>query len=229
MRDLDLSTRAESTRPVQPRAVQFDLRQIKAHFDISLESIEKQYRVSDELIIHEQVDEGKNILRSQLVFVEGILDFYIHEVSKYALFQMFAGNWRHSERYNNFQVTMKQVEEAIQSSERKDWFFDYLNDRFCRDVFLGAETMKDQLNLIGIPFNDVMAIAFPMTTVNESAKEGRRVVQSLFDRRNAIAHQLDRSHESAKQSDITKEYVEECVSNVKKIADAIYQVAVEKG
>ena len=33
----------------------------------------------------------KMILRSQVVLAEGLLDFYIHELSKFCMFQMFAG------------------------------------------------------------------------------------------------------------------------------------------
>ena len=47
---------------------------------------------------------------------------------------------------------MGKVEEALSAAESKDWFFSYLNDRFSRDVFLSQESMREQLNLIGIEF-----------------------------------------------------------------------------
>ena len=52
---------------------------------------------------------------------------------------------------------------------------------------------------------------------NESMKEGNRFVQSLFKRRNAIAHQNDRSHDSGIQDDIEKLYVVDNIETVKKI------------
>lgn len=55
------------------------------------------------------------------------------------------------------------------------------------------------------------------------------MVQDLFKRRNAIAHQLDRDHASAEQTDITKEFVEERASEVVAIVEAIHKIAVEKG
>lgn len=55
------------------------------------------------------------------------------------------------------------------------------------------------------------------------------MVQELFKRRNAIAHQLDRDHASAEQTDITKEFVEARVAEVVAIVEAIHKIAVEKG
>lgn len=230
-RDLGLNERIENVREQRHVAtpVHFDLEQIKKHFDESLESIKKQYLISDQLAMEGKSDESKNILRSQIVFAEGILDFYIHEMSKYALYRMFTGEWPHSAKYANLFVPMEQVEKAIQSVESKEWFFEFLNQRFARDVFLSAEVMKDQLNLIGIPFVDVMKRAFPMGKESESVTKGKGVVENLFARRNAIAHQIDRSHASAEQNDITKEYVENRLDEIQKIVGAIQEMAKEKG
>ena len=89
--------------------------------------------------------------------------------------------------------------------------------------------MKDQLNLIGVGFGPVMEIAFPKGTVNESHAYGKEIVQKLFERRNAIAHQVDRSHASAEQNDIDKTYVEQCIADVEAIVTAIQQRSVLLG
>ena len=89
--------------------------------------------------------------------------------------------------------------------------------------------MRKQLNLIGVGYGDVMHEAFQKDTINESQKHGDEVVQSLFRRRNAIAHQLDRDHASAEQTDISKAFVEERVLEVVAIVEAIHKKAVEKG
>lgn len=89
--------------------------------------------------------------------------------------------------------------------------------------------MRDQLNLIGIGYGPVMHDAFQKDTINESQKYGTRVIQMLFQRRNAIAHQLDRDHASAEQTDISKKYVEDRVAEVVSIVEAIHKKAVEKG
>ena len=50
----------------------------------------------------------------------------------------------------------------------------------------------------------------------------------MFQRRNEIAHQNDRSHASAQQNDITKEFVEDYISKIELIMNAIQDIAAEK-
>ena len=229
-RNLELSARVEDVRdPLPSRVVHFDLVQIKSHFDESLLSIKKQFDIADELLANGKAEEAKTIWRSQIVFVEGILDFYIHEISKYALYKMFTGNWPPSDQYKSLRIPMKEVESALQSGESKEWFFDFLNSLFARDVFLSAESMKDQLNLVGIGFGPVMCKAFPKRTANESHRYGRSVVNALFTRRNEIAHQIDRNHASAVQNNIDKTFVEEKLQEVESIVSAIQLIAEENG
>ncbi len=166
-------------------------------------------------------------MRSQVVLSEGLLDFYIHEMSKYCLFRMLTEEWESSEKYATFMVPMGKVKEAL-SSNSKDWFFSYLNDRFERDVFLSKKSMKEQLNLIGIGFSNVMDRAFPQSKGKKSEDTGAQIVADLFERRNAIAHQNDRDHCTSKQNDITKEYVKDYISKVESIVNAIHALAEEK-
>lgn len=230
-RNLSLTPRAEEIREVRPIAppVQFSLAEIKQHFDESLNGVKSQYAVADSLLADGNEAGCKTIWRSQIVLAEGLLDFYIHEMSKFCLFRMFTGQWDKTDKYSVFQVPMSRVEEAISAAESRDWFFDYLNSRFSRDVFLSVESMRDQLNLIGIGFVPVLVKAFPKPKDEESKKYGTQVVKDLFQRRNDIAHQNDRSHASAEQTDITKEYVEDYIEKIEKLVGAIQTIAVEKG
>ena len=119
-RDLSLTPRKEGLRDAKPAAIptQFSLSEIKQHFEDSLDAITKQYMVADSL-------NDKMIWRSQVVLAEGLLDFYIHEMSKYCLFRMFTGAWEASAKYASFMVPMKKVEEVLSAAESKDWFFSY--------------------------------------------------------------------------------------------------------
>lgn len=227
-RDLSLSPRVEEKRELKviELPVQFSLKEIKAHFEESLNEVKAQYPVADLLNKNGNENDGKTIWRSQVVLAEGLLDFFIHEMSKFCLSKMFTGQWSKSEKYYRFMVPMSKVENAINTVNSKDWFFDYLNDRFSRDVFLSHESMKDQLNLIGIDFSKTMERAFSKES-KDPLKYGKQVVIDLFQRRNNIAHQNDRSHASAKKQDITKEFVEKYITNIELIVNAIYDIAIE--
>lgn len=228
-RNLSLTQRSESIReqrPVMP-PVHFTLDEIKSHFDDSLDSIKNQYLVADSLLESGNIEGCKTIWRSQIVLAEGLLDFYIHEISKYCLYWMFEGQLSKTEKYNSLLIPMSKVEKGISAIESKEWFFEYLNDRFCKDVFLSGESMKDQLNLIGVTFEKVMYKAFPSDTINDSQKIGKQIVKELFQRRNEIAHQNDRSHYTAEQNDIDKEFVEKYIDNIVSIVCSIHDIAVE--
>ena len=123
---------------------------------------------------------------------------------------------------------MSVVETAFVNGESKKCFFDYLNECFSRQVFLAAESMRDQLNLIGIGFGEAMRKAFVKSTTNESQQYGAKIVEELYKRRNLIAHQNDRDHASAQQNTITKEFVEEAAKNIVAIVNAIHSIAQEK-
>lgn len=49
----------------------------------------------------------------------------------------------------------------------------------------------------------------------------------MFKRRNAIAHQNDRSHDSGIQDDIDKSYVVDNIETVKRIAHEIFSIAMQ--
>lgn len=226
-RDISLTPRAENTReaaPVSP-PVQFSLPEIKQHFIDSMATIKAQYDVATSLELNGNIEACKTVWRSQVVLAEGLLDFYIHEVSKYCLFRMFSGQWDKSEKYKSIKIPMDKVEEAMAAIESNDWFFAYLNDRFSRDVFLSCESMKDQLNLIGVEFKTVLVKAFPKDNEGISVAYGKDVIQKLFQRRNEIAHQNDRSHANAEQTDISKNFVENYIGDIESIVNSIHEIA----
>ena len=149
VRDLTLTPRVEDIRDKQPgvSVIEFDLAQIKERFDNNLDSIRKQFDIAESLKAEGKIEECETVWRSQVVFLESALDFYIHEVSKYGMLNIFSGNWEKTEKYNNYQVPMKYVEEGFKNPESKAWLLQYLNERFSTEVYLSADSMKNQLNL----------------------------------------------------------------------------------
>ena len=229
-RDLSLTPRAEAVRDARPVVVpvHFSLNDILNHFKESMCNIKAQFSIADSLLDNENELGCKMIWRSQVVLAESLLDFFIHEMSKYCLFRMYTGQWEKTSKYENFMLPMSIVENAINSINSDEWFFEYLNMRFSRDVYLSAECMKDQLNMLGIGFVPVVVEAFPRDKEDTSKKDGTEIIQELFQRRNEIVHQNDRSHSTAEQSDISKEYVVDYLDKVEHIVYAIWNIAIKK-
>ena len=124
-RKLNLSPRAENVRDplIVKIPVQFDLPEIKEHFDESLNAIRKQFDVAEYLISVEKLKESENIYRSQIVFLESILDFFMHEITKFGLYRIFINEWPSTDKFNNLEIPMSEVTKAITDTESTEWFF----------------------------------------------------------------------------------------------------------
>lgn len=222
-RNLSLATRNEETREKQTleTVIEFSLLDIKKRFDETIADIESKFELYDSLLTAGNESSAKGILRSQIVFLESALDFYLHEISKYGFVNIFKGTWNKTERYNNFTIPMKSIEFGLKNPESSRWLIEYLNSRFSLEVYLSKESMKDQLNMLGLNFEPVINKAFP-------GRDGKKIISNLFERRNQIAHQSDRKHANAEQNDITKEYVVDCIKDVKILVETIQDEAIQK-
>lgn len=223
-RNLSLTPRAEDTRDVQPvNVVNFELADIKDHYDQSIAAIENQFEVASSLGASGKTDDQKNIYRSQIVFLESAFDFYLHELTKYGLRKILVGDWPQTEKYKNLKVPMKHVERGLNDPSAIEWFVEYINEAYSRDVMTSYVYLVDQMNLLGISFVDILKRLFP------EMKKPQKVIIDLYDRRNQIAHQTDRAHADATQADISEEFVKERIQEVNSIVSALQQAALQKG
>ena len=160
-RNLDLMIRNEDTREkFHTEVVRFELDQIMQHFTESIQAIYTQFEVADELIAYGKIKEGENIWRAQIIFLTSAFDFYMHELTKYGLCEIYDENWERTEKYSNLQVGMKTIEIALKSGEDIDWFLEYINDYYKAITMVSYESVKDQLNLLGIDLKKVADRAF---------------------------------------------------------------------
>ena len=128
-RNLDLVARNEETRDkFHTEVIRFELDQILQHFVEAIQSTNAQFDVADGLVEYGKVIEGENIWRAQIVFLASALDFYMHELTKYGLCEIYNENWDRTDKYENLQVNMKVIEVALKSGEDIDWFLEYINN-----------------------------------------------------------------------------------------------------
>lgn len=228
-RNLNLSPRTEKVRePLVKSAVQFELSEIKEHFDESLNTIRKNFELAEYLISVGRMEESENIYRSQIVFLESILDFFMHEITKFGLYRIFINEWDITEKFNNLEIPMSKVKRALTNTESTEWFFDYINYKYSSEVMQDWSVIRDQLNLIGIEWSSVCKQCNPEKVEKESITCEKNKLKELYKRRNEIAHQNDRRHTDAKQQEISRSYVEEKIDFVDKFVNAIYDIACKK-
>ncbi len=222
-RNLDLVTRKEDTRnKFHTDVIRFELDQILQHFVDAIKNINAQFSVADELIESGKVIEGENIWRAQIIFLASAFDFYMHELTKYGLCEIYNENWGRTDKYENLQVNMKVIEVALKSGEDIDWFLEYINNYYRAITMVSYESVKDQLNLLGIDLAYIADGAFYQRGGTENTKDKfKRRLNELFNRRNIIAHQSDRAHTDAQVNIITKKIVQDFICDVEKIVESI--------
>lgn len=229
-RNLKLKPRLENIREKKTsQVVVFPLDEIKRHFDENMGYIEQQYEVAQMLIADDKFEDGENVWRSQIIFLDSALDFYLHELTKYGLWKIFKGDWPKTEKYNNLKVKMPFLEKAIENVDDKSWFNDYVNNEFSSVSMMSYDVVKDQMNLLGVNVSEIADKAFYFRGAEEKTVDKlKRRINELYGRRNLIAHQSDRKAHNAEREKITQADVEAFVGDIKKIVDAIHSVAIDK-
>ena len=188
---------------------QFNLNEIINHFQNGIDSIENQFNIADYLTSNNKIEEAQNIYRSQIVFLESILDFYMHELVKYVLFQIFTNKWDRTEKYLNIEIPINHLNKHFNNLTDNKWFFDFITEKWSREVIQSFEVIKYNLNLIGIPWDDIYK------NLKRNNFDLKEFLKDLYKRRNKIAHQNDRDHENAIKQDISKDFVLEKITYLK--------------
>lgn len=185
--------------------------------------------MADDLWNSGKKEEAENIWRAQIIFLASAFDFYMHELTKYGLCQIYEEQWDRTEKYENIQVKMKDVEEALKSGEEIDWFLEYINSYYQGMTMVSFDAVKEQCNLLGMKVPEIADKAFYKRGADEKTKEKlKRRLNELFNRRNIIAHQTDRTHEDAQRLEITKEIAAGFIEDVEQIVQAMEEEAETK-
>lgn len=222
-RNLELTQRSIGNRDRRHnRTIQFELSAIAERFVSNLQSIKSQFNLAEQLKA-EGNSQYKDILRSQIVFLDSAFDFFMHEVTKYGMVQIFQGVWKKTERYNNFTIRLGDISDVLQNPEQENWFLDIVNDSYAEDTFMSSEAVIGQLNLIGVKWQSVADRAFYEQGSKIPTKDKfKNILNSLFKRRNQIAHQADCLHETGVKIEIEREDVEAYITDIEKIVTAIF-------
>lgn len=232
-RNLDLMPRQEETREKISSAsniVKFQLGEIEEHFDENLQYIQSQFDIADELLQSAREEEARNIWSSQIVFLESAFDFYLHELTKFGLSEMFAGNWDKTEKYNNLSVRMSIVDKALNAREDTEWFLEFVNGFYRELTLVSYKSVKDQMNLLGLELQEVAdAVFYEMGSNIKTKDKLENCLEGLYHKRNVIAHQSGRRHSDAQREEITKDMVEKYIEEVEKIVRKIQELARQKG
>ena len=119
-------------------------------------------------------------------------------------------------------VDMGTLSKTLGNAEDAGWFLEYINQYYRKDTFTSYESVKDQLNLLGLDIKTVAKTVFYQHGATEKPNDKlKRRLNELFARRNIIAHQSNRRHEDAVEYAINDTIVRDFVTDISKIVAAI--------
>lgn len=148
MRTGNLSVTARTQRQREPNSIiviKFDLDEIKQHFDENLRLIKEQFSIIEQFSVENDAEKIRTIYQSQIILLESAFDFYLHELTKYGLSEMFVGNWEKTKKYNNISVKMSIVEEALGNRNEHEWFLKFINESYKSVTIMSFSSVKDHL------------------------------------------------------------------------------------
>ena len=199
-----------------PRIV-FDLQPILDRFNSNIADIRSHFQTSDDLLALQPPKQtaAEDIWRSQIVFLDSALDFYIHEIVKYGIIKMFNGDWTESNDYKKMKVRLGFAVDLAQNPNSASKLLEEIDEMNKYSCFMGAKKLKEQLVFIDVNYS----------LLNSE----KNLLNDLYNRRNQIAHQADRVHGQQQKQSITKNYVEDFINKVENfVVNKLHPIIVSK-
>ena len=202
-RNLNLTQRKSGTRDkIQPEVVKFSLDEIKKHFEDSISDIEEQFKTID-LLESKDREKIDYILRSQIVFLGGSLDFYFHEITQFGIMQMYDEIWQETKPYKNLNIKLGTILGVLKGEKDDSWFIEFINYEYSKISLISYDSIEKAMNMIGLHMYQIANKIY-----GEEIERKERVIKlkermnRLCERRNCIAHQFDMFHENAEKKQI---------------------------
>ncbi len=194
------------------KKIKFSYENVNKHFYENLSDIEEKFALADREKSTGDLKSAQEIWRSQVVFLDSALDFYIHEVAKLGIIRIFNGDWAETEKYRKIKVSMDFALKMADSHENADALLDEIDEINQYNCFMKFGKIQETLHLIGLD-------------ADTSNQEG---INDLCSRRNQIAHQSDRLPNDTNKQPISKKDVQKYIASVKSLVADINSKVKEK-
>lgn len=205
MKIADETPRKEDSRKKRSVRLVVKIFDVRAHFNENIKDVEAKFELAKREV-KTDLHSAEEIWRSQVVFLESSLDFYIHEIVKYGFLKIFNGDWEETEQSRNFRLRfpllMKMYKDAGNAAQSLSDEIDEINRENC---FLNFDNMQNNLKMVGLKVDG----------------KYKPFVNELYGRRNKIAHQSDRIPGSAEKCVIKETDVKSYIKKVKEIVSSI--------
>ena len=128
-----------------------------------------------------------DLLRAQFVLVVGVLDYYVHEVVRLGMLDVYEGHRPPTNAFRRFMVSTEGVMAGATTPGFPAWFEDEIRERHGHLSFQQPERIADAIRL----FSPCELWPSVRSVLGLPATDVKTRLDIVVDRRNKIAHEAD--------------------------------------
>ena len=128
-----------------------------------------------------------DILRSELVMGVSALDYYIHEIVRIGMLEVYRGTRPETSAFLRFQISLERVRQAVSASTNDNWLDNEIRERHSWRSFQQADHIADAIRLI----SDISLWEQVSNYLGIPSQDVKEQLNLIADRRNKIVHEAD--------------------------------------
>lgn len=221
-RSLALYQRSETREKVRRSIPNQQEQLIIQRFSESIERIKNKNKLISDLNANHQFDEAMDIRRSQIIFLMSALDYYMHQIVKYGIIEMFNGNRKKTKEYQQLMIPMNLVEQGILHVEQLTCLDEAITSVNQYKTFTSYKSIQQQLKFIALTDSKIKAIfkeVEDLTGIKNPLDEVRKI-------RNRIAHE-DEILTDLEEVRLSSQQVNEYVDFIFNVVTLIHQEVIQ--
>lgn len=197
----------------------------KQHFDDNIGRVKVIGGLYDALSdLTTSILDASDLLRSQIVMAVSAVDYYIHEISRQGMLEIFDGRRNPTESFLRFQVsmvTLQQISSSVSSS--RILLENEIREKHSYLSFQHPDKIGDAIRLF---YPDPLWPSVA-TSLSISVNDVKTRLKLIVERRNKIAHEadMDPSFPGARWP-ITKHDVQSTIDFIEKVCGSIHTIII---
>ena len=163
----------------------------------------------------------EELFRAEVVMLVSALDYYLYEVLKTGIIQIYLNDRECTERFTNLRVPMRYVTSALENPESNEWLSEAIVEIFGTTSFQSVKQIKFVLSVISSSTgNQLFRSVADNLPITKSQLEIS--ITSLCQRRHQIAHNCDIPPNSDVKDSITIEYLQENIQLLRDFVNLLH-------
>ena len=162
-----------------------------------------------------------DILRSELVMAVSVLDYYIHEIVRLGMLEVYRGTRPQTAAFLRFQISLGSVRQAVSAPTSDDWLENEIRERHNWRSFQRANHITEAVQLI----SDINLWEQVSNHLGMPAQDVRQQLNFIADRRNKIVHEADMDPTPYDTRwPIDEALVDDAINFIEQIAETIHDL-----